>query len=86
MASMTGRSPDVPGIIPNISRSVADRSRSRAGGRSADGGDDVGKAVSSYEIQRLTTRQRQGCQTTIYRALIGIAQEVVVWAKIIKQS
>ena len=28
MASMTGRSPDVPGIIPNISRSVVDRSRS----------------------------------------------------------
>ena len=39
MASMTGRSPDVPGISPNISRSVVDRSRSRAGRRSADGAD-----------------------------------------------
>src|SRR5258707_116891 len=28
-----------------------------------------------YEIQRMTTRQRQERQTTIYRALIGIAQE-----------
>jgi transposase, IS5 family len=34
-----------------------------------------------YEIQRMTTRQRHG-QTTIYRALIGIAEEVVARAKI----
>src|SRR6516225_3462693 len=34
-----------------------------------------------YEIQRMTTRQRQECQTTIYRALIGIAEEVVASAK-----
>jgi IS5 family transposase len=35
-----------------------------------------------YEIQRMTTRQRQDRQTTIYRALIGIAEEVVTSAKI----
>jgi IS5 family transposase len=35
-----------------------------------------------YEIQRMTTRQRQERQTTIYRALIGIAEEVVASAKI----
>src|SRR5712671_6427827 len=34
-----------------------------------------------YEIQRMTTRQRQEHQTTIYRALIGIAEEVVASAK-----
>jgi IS5 family transposase len=34
-----------------------------------------------YEIQRMTTRQRQECQTPIYRALIGIAEEVVASAK-----
>ena len=34
-----------------------------------------------YEIQRMTTRQRQGGQTTIYRVLIGIAEEVVASAK-----
>jgi transposase, IS5 family len=34
-----------------------------------------------YEIQRMTTLQRHG-QTTIYRALIGIAEEVVASAKI----
>jgi transposase, IS5 family len=34
-----------------------------------------------YEIQRMTTRQRHG-QTTIYRALIGIAEEVVASARI----
>jgi transposase, IS5 family len=34
-----------------------------------------------YEIQRMTTRQRQERQTTIYRALIGIAEEVVTSAK-----
>jgi transposase, IS5 family len=34
-----------------------------------------------YEIQRMTTRQRQDRQTTIYRALIGIAEEVVASAK-----
>src|SRR5207245_3845583 len=34
-----------------------------------------------YEIQRMTTRQRQERQTTIYRALIGIAEEVVASAK-----
>jgi transposase, IS5 family len=34
-----------------------------------------------YEIQRMTTRQRQGGQTTIYRMLIGIAEEVVASAK-----
>jgi IS5 family transposase len=36
-----------------------------------------------YEIQRLTTRQRQGVgsrQTAIYRALIGIAEDVVAAA------
>jgi transposase, IS5 family len=33
-----------------------------------------------YEIQRMTTRQRQERQTTIYRALIGIAEEVVASA------
>jgi IS5 family transposase len=34
-----------------------------------------------YEIQRMTARQRQERQTTIYRALIGIAEEVVASAK-----
>src|SRR6202158_6103391 len=37
-----------------------------------------------YEIQRMTTRQRQGTgsrQTATYRALIGIAQEVVASAR-----
>jgi transposase, IS5 family len=34
-----------------------------------------------YEIQRMTTRQRQDRQTTIYRALIGIAEDVVARAK-----
>jgi IS5 family transposase len=37
-----------------------------------------------YEIQRMTTRQRQGAgsrQTATYRALIGIAEEVVASAK-----
>jgi IS5 family transposase len=37
-----------------------------------------------YEIQRMTTRQRQGAgsrQTAIYRELIGIAEEVVASAK-----
>src|SRR5260370_3665794 len=34
-----------------------------------------------YEIQRMTTRQRQERQITIYRALIGIAEEVVPVAK-----
>src|ERR1700675_4571973 len=37
-----------------------------------------------YEIQRMTTRQRQGVgsrQTATYRALIGIAQEVVASAR-----
>jgi IS5 family transposase len=34
-----------------------------------------------YEIQRMTTRQRQERQTTTYRALIGIAEEVVANAK-----
>src|SRR6266481_4712376 len=33
------------------------------------------------EIQRMTSRQRQERQTTIYRALIGIAEEVVASAK-----
>jgi IS5 family transposase len=35
-----------------------------------------------YEIQRMTTRQRQSRQTATYRALIGIAEEVVASAKI----
>jgi len=34
-----------------------------------------------YEIQRMTTRQRQERQTTIYRALIGVAEDVVASAK-----
>ena len=34
-----------------------------------------------YEIQRMTTRQRQGRQTATYRELIGIAEEVVANAK-----
>src|SRR5215468_2769948 len=34
-----------------------------------------------YEIQRMTTRQRQDRQTTIYRALIGIAEDVVMSAR-----
>jgi IS5 family transposase len=34
-----------------------------------------------YEIQRMTTRQRTERQTTIYRALIGIAEEVVASAR-----
>jgi IS5 family transposase len=34
-----------------------------------------------YEIQRMTTRQRQERQTATYRALIGIAEEVVASAK-----
>src|ERR1700694_3653930 len=37
-----------------------------------------------YEIQRMTTKQRQGAgsrQTATYRALIGIAEEVVASAK-----
>jgi IS5 family transposase len=34
-----------------------------------------------YEIQRMTTRQRQDRQTAAYRALIGIAGEVVTNAK-----
>jgi transposase, IS5 family len=37
-----------------------------------------------YEIQRMTTRQRQGKgsrQTATYRALIGIAEEVVAGAR-----
>jgi IS5 family transposase len=29
------------------------------------------------EIQRMTSRQRQERQTDVYRALIGIAEEVV---------
>jgi IS5 family transposase len=38
-----------------------------------------------YEIQRMTTRQRQGAgsrQTTNYRALIEIAEEVVASARV----
>src|SRR5438309_300106 len=34
-----------------------------------------------YEIQRMTTRQRQDRQTATYRALIGIAEEVVASAR-----
>ena len=34
-----------------------------------------------YEIQRMTTRQRQSRQTATYRALIGIAEEVVASAE-----
>jgi IS5 family transposase len=34
-----------------------------------------------YEIQRMTTRQRQDRQTATYRELIGIAEEVVANAK-----
>ena len=34
-----------------------------------------------YEIQRMTTRQRQDQQAGTYRALIGIAEEVVVSAR-----
>jgi hypothetical protein len=34
-----------------------------------------------YELQRMTTRQRQGRQTATYRELIGIAEEVVVNAR-----
>jgi IS5 family transposase len=34
-----------------------------------------------YEIQRMTTRQRQERQTTIYRALIGVAEDVAASAK-----
>jgi len=34
-----------------------------------------------YEIQRMTTRQRPDRQTATYRALIGIAEEVVASAK-----
>ena len=34
-----------------------------------------------YEIQRMTTRQRQGQQTGTYRELIGIAEEVVEGAR-----
>jgi len=34
-----------------------------------------------YKIQRMTTLQRQERQTTIYRALIGIAEEVVASAR-----
>src|SRR5271166_1646910 len=34
-----------------------------------------------YEIQRMTTRQRQGQQTGTYRELIGIASEVVEGAR-----
>ena len=36
-----------------------------------------------YEIQRMTTRQRQDRQTAAYRTLIGIAEEVVTNAKIV---
>jgi IS5 family transposase len=39
-----------------------------------------------YEIQRMTTRQRQERQTTIYRALIGIAEEVVASAKTVLEK
>jgi transposase, IS5 family len=42
-----------------------------------------------YEIQRMTTRQRQGKesrQTTTYRALIGIAEEVVAGAQAALQT
>jgi transposase, IS5 family len=35
-----------------------------------------------YAIQRMTTRQREDWQTTTYRELIGIAEEVVANAKI----
>ena len=35
-----------------------------------------------YEIQRMTTRQRQSRQTATYRELIGIAEEVVANARI----
>jgi IS5 family transposase len=34
-----------------------------------------------YEIQCMTTRQRQGRQTATYRALIGIAEEVLLRAR-----
>jgi transposase, IS5 family len=36
-----------------------------------------------YEIQRMTTRQRQGQQTRTYRELIGIAEEVVERARMV---
>jgi IS5 family transposase len=36
-----------------------------------------------YEIQRMTTRQRQGQQTGTYRELIGIAEEVVERARMV---
>jgi IS5 family transposase len=41
-----------------------------------------------YEIQRMTTRQRQGAgsQTTAYRALIAIAEEVVAGAEAALQA
>jgi transposase, IS5 family len=42
-----------------------------------------------YEIQRMTTRQRQGVgsrQTAVYRALIAIAEEVVASARKAKQG
>src|SRR6202795_1284445 len=42
-----------------------------------------------YEIQRMTTRQRQGAgsrQTATYRALIGIAGEVVASAKALEET
>jgi transposase, IS5 family len=39
-----------------------------------------------YEIQRMTTRQRQDQQTATYRALIGIAEEVVTNAKTVLKN
>jgi IS5 family transposase len=57
--------------LPRRSRIVGFRDRSRAAHRRI------------YEIQRMTTRQRQGAgsrQTTSYRALIEIAEAVVASA------
>jgi IS5 family transposase len=39
-----------------------------------------------YEIQRMTTRQRQAAQTGTYRELIGIAEEVVASARQVLES
>ena len=57
---------------PQLQRIAGFRNRSRAAHR------------RMYDIQRMTTRQRQGAgsqQTATYRALIGIAKEVVASAR-----
>ena len=60
MASMTVRSPDVPEISPNISRSVADRSPSGRAG--------VPPMAPSPLLEELAPASADGCRNFFERA------------------